>query len=130
MGLHPCKPLNPQGISAFDVATEANGYEDANVVVYRAGGEAFNPNALSILCDECGADAVWFQAQWFLRRIASRKTPPDKPTAYFIDCVRNDYSVDPTWPKSPLEDDAVFDRMWGPPGAVRAITEYDDSIPF
>jgi Helix-turn-helix domain len=92
------KLLAPDGTRASQVCTEADGYDYAKLVVEHAGGEKFNPGDLSKLCDNYGADFVWFHAKWLLRRIASMKDPVRKPTAFFIDCVRDDYSVDPNWP--------------------------------
>ena len=96
--------LAPDGTSAFEVCADTEAWVEARHIVEDcAGGEPFNPGALSKLCDECGNEAVWYHAKWFLRRLASRKTPPVKATAFFVDCVRKDRPVNPTWPAEPAQ---------------------------
>jgi hypothetical protein len=108
--------LAPNGESAFDVFADAEAWGEATYAIKAAGGEEFNPDALSKLIDDYGSELVWFQAKWFSRRLASRKNPPDRPTAYFVQSVRNDYPVNPTWPEycrwyhGKLSDAQIADR--------------------
>lgn len=91
--------LAPNSESAFEACVEAEAWDEATHTIKAAGGEEFNPDGLSKLCEEYGNERVWFQAKWFARRLASLVKPPDKPTAYFVQCVRNDYPVNPSWPE-------------------------------
>ena len=117
--------LAPDGTSAFEICADADAWFAARHVVEEcAGGEPFNPGDLGKLCDQCGTEAVWFHAQWFLRRIGALKSPPNKPTAFFVDAVRNDYPVDPTWPEAPAQAMEVA-------AAIRAVAELlAPAIPF
>lgn len=122
--------LAPDGTSAFDVCPETEVWDLARRVVEDyARGEEFNPGDLAKLCDTFGADRVWWHCKWFTRRIASRETPPTKPTAYFIEAVRNDWPINPAWPESP---DELLDRVFGPPRSGHDTAEpYNyDEVPF
>ena len=92
------KLLAPNG-KPCEPTVEIDAWDAANSVVRRAGGEDFNPGEINKLIEEYGPEQVWFQAQWFLRRLASLPNPPDKPTAYFVNCVREDHAVNATWPE-------------------------------
>jgi hypothetical protein len=91
--------IAPDGTSACDVATEADAWDLARYVVEDlAGGEELNPGAITRLCETYGSDRVWWHAKWFLSRLAALKSSPEKPAAYFVQCVREDYPASPTWP--------------------------------
>ena len=125
--------IAPDGTSAFDVCADADAWLLAKSVVEEyAEGEPFNPGELDKLCDEYGNEAVWFHAKWFPRRIGALKSQPNKPTAYFIDCVRKDHPVNPTWPKVWMEasSDEILTAIFGEESEESKPVVYLDSIPF
>jgi hypothetical protein len=89
--------LAPTGTSFYDSAGEVEVWDLVPRVIEIAEGEPFNPGELSKLIDKHGASVVWFHAAWLLPRIKAAKTPVTKPTAFFVDSVRQDYDVEPTW---------------------------------
>jgi predicted transcriptional regulator len=106
------KLLAPDGTSSSEVCVDADAYFDAKrIVEEHAGGEPFNPGDLGKLCDTYGNGVVWWQARWFLRRIASMTEPVRKPTALFRTCVEKDSPVNPTWPEPEAEFEWRTSRM-------------------
>jgi Helix-turn-helix domain len=100
------------GGEPYDGGEYHSGFNAAREAIEAAGGEPFNPEALSALIDERGEEAVWFQAVWFGPRLAARTTRPDKATAYFISCVRNDYPVKARWVGPPEGRRAKLAEPW------------------
>jgi hypothetical protein len=118
----------PNGTSAYDdsVCADVDAWTLANRVVTLAGGEAFNPGDLDKLIASHGSELVWFHAAWFPARIAALKSPPSKPTAFFVSSVREDYPIDPSWPSvdRDLPQD-VWELVRGIGGSFGTITDQD-----
>jgi hypothetical protein len=97
--------IAPDGVSFHGNVEDGAAWLEAVKAIKRVGGQSFNHGALQDSIDEHGEACVWFHAKWFLLRLAASKKPPDKPVPFFLDCVAQDYAVNPKW------RDLIFSRV-------------------